>query len=442
MTITLTNTLTGKKEPLSTLQPGYVNLYVCGVTPYDYAHVGHGRCYVTFDLLLRLLRLSGYKVKYCRNFTDIEDKLLNRAQKELGDQSRYSEIAQKYIDAYHQDMKALACLNPDVEPLVTGTIPEIITFVEGLIAKGYAYQVDGDVYYRVSKFPRYGKLSKRTLDDLLAGARVEINEKKENPLDFALWKGEAEGTFWKSPWGYGRPGWHIECSAMASKHLAPHIDIHGGGMDLMFPHHENKIAQSEGLNGGTFSKLWVHNAFVRINQEKMSKSLGNFFTLQEIFMKFDPMVVRFCYLQHHYRSPLDFSEEELQVVEKSYRRLCKALDRAPCTYTEEELMSSDVMLKLMSFMQDDLNTVGALGVVFEHLDGDLFDLAVIRYFLQNVLGLSLEPLPEKTVQITPEIQVLLDKREAARVAKDWATADALRAQLVALGVEVQDKKKL
>jgi cysteinyl-tRNA synthetase len=269
--IALTNTLTGKKEPFVSLKEMAVNLYVCGITPYDYAHIGHGRVYVTFDILLRMLRLSGYQVTYCRNFTDIDDKLLQRAHKELGDKFRYPEVAQKYIDAYHEDVAALGCYDPEVEPRVTETIPQIIAFIEGLIKNGYAYQVEGDVYYRIMKCASYGKLSKRKTEDLLVGARVELNEKKENPLDFALWKGEEEGTFWKSPWGYGRPGWHIECSAMAAEYLAPHIDIHGGGMDLIFPHHENEIAQSEGLYGGTFSTFWMHNAFVRINQEKMSK---------------------------------------------------------------------------------------------------------------------------------------------------------------------------
>ena len=441
--LALTNTLTGKKEPFISLKKGAVNLYVCGITPYDYAHIGHGRVYVTFDVLLRLLRLSGYEVTYSRNFTDIDDKLLNRAQAELGDKFRYLEIAQKYIDAYHEDVAALGCYEPNSEPRVTETIPQIIAFVEGLIKNGYAYQVGGDVYYRVMKFASYGKLSKRKTEDLLVGARVELNEKKENPLDFALWKGEEEGTFWKSPWGYGRPGWHIECSAMAAEHLAPHIDIHGGGMDLIFPHHENEIAQSEGLYGGTFSTYWLHNAFVRINDEKMSKSLGNFFTLRDVFAQFDPMVVRFYYLQHHYRSPLDFSFEDLQSAEKAYRRLCRAFSGSTCPIqpTYEYGSASPLFQKIVDFVSDDLNTVGALGVVFEHLSDMKEELCSVKLFLQQILGLSLEPLPEKQVEMTEEIRSLIQERETARASKDWAQADRLRNQLLELGFEVQDTKK-
>ena len=442
--IALTNTLTGKKEPFVSLKEMAVSLYVCGITPYDYAHIGHGRVYVTFDILLRLLRLYGYDVTYCRNFTDIDDKLLHRAEKEFGDIFRYVEIAQRYIDAYHEDVAALGCYEPNSEPRVTETIPQIITLIEGLIKNGYAYQVGGDVYYRVMKFASYGKLSKRKTEDLLVGARVELNEKKENPLDFALWKGEQEGTFWKSPWGYGRPGWHIECSAMAAEHLAPHIDIHGGGMDLIFPHHENEIAQSEGLYGGTFSTYWLHNAFVRINQEKMSKSLGNFFTLREVFESFDPMVVRFYYLQHHYRSPLDFSFEDLQSAEKAYRRLCKAfsVSECPVQMTYEHGKVSPLFQKIVDFVSDDLNTVGALGVVFENLSDMKDELCSIKLFLQQVLGLSLELLPEKQVEMTEEIRVLIQERESARASKDWAQADALRDRLLELGYEVQDKRKI
>lgn len=442
--ITLTNTLTGKKEPLTVVQPRVVNLYVCGITPYDYAHVGHGRCYVTFDILVRTLRLMDYTVRYCRNFTDIDDKLLDRAQREWGDKFRFYEVAQKYMDAYHEDMQALSCLTPTVEPLVTQTIPEIITFVEALIKEGYAYHVDGDVYYRVKKFSGYGKLSKRNIADLQAGARVEINEKKEDPLDFALWKGEQEGTFWKSPWGYGRPGWHIECSAMARHHLGDHIDIHGGGMDLIFPHHENEIAQSEALVGEPFSTHWLHNAFVRIDQEKMSKSLGNFFTLRDVFKTFDPMVVRFYFLQHHYRSPLDFSFDDLQVAQKTYRKLCRffaSLADGQKEVTYQDVQHSPVFQKLVEFVCDDLNTVGALGVVFENLQETSSELLAIRFFLQKVLGLALEVLPEKHKEITSEMQFLIDQREAARAAKDWKLADTLRDQLTALGFEVQDKKK-
>lgn len=440
--ITVSNTLTNKKETFSPLDADHVKLYVCGITPYDFAHIGHGRCYITFDVLYRLLKTMYPKVTYCRNFTDVDDKLMARAEKELGDKLRYHEVAQRFMDAYTQDMQQLNCLVPDIQPLATGTIDQIIEITQKLIEKGLAYEVDGDVYYRVKKFKDYGKLSKRKLEDLIAGARVDINEKKEDPLDFALWKAEAEGTFWKSPWGYGRPGWHIECSAMAFKHLGQHIDIHAGGMDLIFPHHENEIAQSEGAYGADFARYWLHNAFVRIDKEKMSKSLGNFFTLRDVFQTFDPMVIRFYILQHHYHSPLDFSFDDIKASEKAYRRLCKtfATSMCPASFDDEHVQASPLVKELMRFVQDDLNTVGALGVVFENLTDLQEELCAVKLFLQNILGLTLKPLPEKTVEITPEIQALITEREQARLNKDWKKADQLRDKLVELGVDIQDKQ--
>ena len=441
--IAVTNTLSSKKEIFSPMDKSHVTLYVCGITPYDYAHIGHGRCYVTFDILYRLLKMQYQKISYCRNFTDIDDKLLDRAQREYGDKMRYQEIAQKYINAYHEDVQRLNCLPPTVEPLVTQTIPEIIAHVQALIDAGYAYAVDGDVYYRVTKCAHYGELSKRKLEDLQAGSRVEINDKKENPLDFALWKGEADGFFWKSPWGYGRPGWHIECSAMASKHLADHIDIHGGGMDLIFPHHENEIAQSEGVYGAPFARFWVHNAFVRIDKEKMSKSLGNFFTLRDVFDKYDPMVVRFYILQHHYRSPLDFSFEELTAAEKAYKRLCKAFAVSTCpiiSFKDEHVQDSEMVKELMRHLQDDLNTPAALGIIFEKLSVLQDELCVVKCFIQQILGLTLEPLKEEVVLITPEIQSMIDDRLQARLEKNWKRADEIRDELIQIGVEVNDSK--
>jgi cysteinyl-tRNA synthetase len=442
--LTLTSTLTGKKELFSTLrEDNSLTLYVCGITPYDYAHVGHGRCYVTFDVLYRILQQLEYAVTYCRNFTDIDDKLITKATKEYGDPLRYKDIAQRYINAYHEDMTALGCQSPAYEPRVTETIPEIIQFIKELIDTGHAYRVDGDVYFRITTFPEYGKLSKRSLDDLIAGARVQINEKKQDPLDFALWKSEPEGSYWQSPWGWGRPGWHIECSAMARKFLGDHIDIHGGGMDLIFPHHENEIAQSESLVGSPFARWWVHNAFVRINQEKMSKSLGNFFTLRDVFAQFDPMIVRYTILQHHYRSPLDFSFDELEAAKKSYQRLCKL-------FAGQEAADSQVITKftttvahsMMQMLCDDLNTPGMFGIVFENfkfIQENKEACQEVQLILQNILGLELELLPEKQVEITPEIQALIDQREQARQAKDWARADMLREQLREFGIEVSDK---
>lgn len=458
--LSLTTTITGKKKLFVPLHDYTVLMYVCGITPYDFAHVGHGRCYTTFDLLYRLLRSLGYQVKYCRNFTDIDDKLLNRAQRELGDAQRYPEIAQKYIAAYHEDMQKLHCLPPTFEPLVTHNIPQIIAMIEALVANGYAYVVGGNVYYRVKKFADYGKLSHRKLDDLKVGARVAISEEKEDPLDFALWKVEAENTFWQSPWGYGRPGWHIECSALALAYLGKAIDIHGGGMDLIFPHHENEIAQSEGMLGQEFARYWVHNAFVRIDKEKMSKSLGNFFTLRDVFAKFDPMVVRYYFLQHHYRSPLDFAWDDLEAAQKSYQRLCKVFAGAAMGWKAEERVPQEKLLfaelvqtltgqeqelvqNMINFLCDDLNTPGMFGVIFENLHtitaSNAFGQAVYQ-LLRGVLGLALEPLPEKQVEITPEIQQLLDERDAARKEKNWKRSDELRDQLKALGIDVQDRK--
>lgn len=441
----INNTLTNKKEPFKPIDPQHVTMYVCGITPYDDAHIGHGRVYVTFDILYRLLQNLGYQVRYCRNLTDIDDKILNKAQKQFGDRMRYADITEPVIEHYHEDMIALNCLPPDYEPRVTENIEPIIHFIEQLIAKEKAYTVNGDVYFRIRAFPSYGKLSKHKLEDLRAGARVEVDERKEDPLDFALWKSEQEGQFWKSPWGYGRPGWHIECSALALKYLGPQIDIHAGGLDLIFPHHENEIAQTEALTGKQFADYWMHNGFVQINQEKMSKSLGNFFTLRDIFKKYHPHVLRFYFINHHYKAPLEFSFDELDMVQKSYQRLARILgpvicDRAKSLKAQEK---SEIMKKMKEFVLDDLNTPGMLGILFENLDTiktNEQELCAVKLFLQEVLGMSCEPLPEEEVVITAEIQQLIEEREAARAAKDFKRADAIRDQLKAKGFEVQDKK--
>ena len=439
-----TNTLTNHKQEFIPLEQQKIRLYVCGVTPYDDAHIGHGRCYVTFDLLYRLLIFLEYDVTYVRNFTDIDDKLLKKAEKEFNDQLRYSEIANRYIDRYHEDMSNLNCLTPTHEPRVTETISEIITFIQGLIENGIAYQVGGDVYYHVRAFKDYGKLSKRDIDDLKAGARVEINEYKKDPLDFALWKGEHYGTFFESPWGYGRPGWHIECSAMAHKFLGKHIDIHAGGMDLIFPHHENEVAQSEGLFGPKFANYWLHNAFVRIDKEKMSKSLGNFFTLREVFQKIDPMIMRFYFLSHHYRAPLDFSFDDLSVARTTYQRLARALDiKSRKKMSNTESINSHIVRDMLVMLMDDLNTPGMFGILHEHLatlKEDVSQRSAVVHFLGIVLGLSFELLPEQSIEITPEIQLLIDEREQARALQDYKKADILRAKLRELGFEVKDTK--
>ncbi len=441
--INLYNTITSKKETITVRDGKALLLYVCGITPYDYAHIGHGRCYVVFDVLYRLAKFHKLPIVYCRNFTDIDDKLLHKAHEEFGDKYRYVEIAQRYINAYLEDMEQLGCTFPDHQPRVTHVIPDIIAFIELLIKKDAAYVVDGDVYFRVSSYKPYGTLAKKNLDELQSGARVQVNEKKENPLDFVLWKGEPQGTFWKSPWGAGRPGWHTECCVMAEKYLGDAtIDIHGGGMDLMFPHHENERAQAEIAFEKTFSKEWMHIAFVRIDKEKMSKSLGNFFTLRQVFNAFDPMVVRFYLLNHHYRSPLDFSFHDLEVAEKTYRRLCTFFSQKNCPVTAASLSQheSPIIKQMLRFLDDDLNTVGLWGVLFENLDtlGDEF--CTIKSFIQNVLGLSLEPLMPKIICITPEIQALMNERSVARADKDFKRADEIRDQLRTLGVDVNDGK--
>ncbi len=433
-----TNTLTGKKEEF--ILGKQLKMYVCGVTPYDDAHIGHGRCYVAFDLLYRTLQFFGTDVTYCRNFTDIDDKTMHRAEKEFGDRLRFHEIADRYIKNFHQDIAKLNCLSPQHEPRVTDNIPQIIDFIQKLIDKGDAYQSGNDVYFSIEKFPEYGKLSKQKIDDLHAGARVDICDKKNNPLDFALWKGEPEGEFWKSPWGYGRPGWHIECSVLAYLNLGEHIDIHGGGLDLIFPHHENEIAQSESLLGAPFSRMWMHNGMVNSNKEKMSKSLGNFFILRDVYKHFDPMVLRYYFLTHHYRMPIEFSFEGLTSAQKSYERLIRL-----CAQSTEynSNYTSDVIHRMNLFLQDDLNTPGLLGVIFENITEiaqNAHELAAVKNILINVLGLSLQSLPENTVELTPEIESLIVERNKARREKNWKRADELRDQLKSLGVDVHDGK--
>jgi len=439
--LTISNTETGKKEVFNPIDLHHVTMYVCGITPYDDAHIGHGRCYVSFDVLYRVLKSLGYDVRYCRNLTDIDDKILNKAEKDFGDKMRYALVTEPVVERFREDMSALNCLPPDYEPRVTENIESIINFVKKLVEQDKAYVSNGDVYFRIRSFPQYGKLSKHKLDDLRAGSRVDVSEKKEDPLDFALWKSEQAGTFWKSPWGYGRPGWHIECSALASKYLAEEIDIHAGGQDLIFPHHENEIAQTEALTGKPFAKYWVHNGFVRINKEKMSKSLGNFFTLRQVFEKYNPMVIRFYFLNHHYRAPLDFAFEDIDSVQKSYYRLAKIFADVDCAKVETK--GSVIVERMHEILLDDLNTPGMLGVLFESLDkikNDVSELCAVKKFLEENVGLTFVKQPEIEIEITPEIAQLIEARDQARAAKDWARADALRDQLRDLGFNVQDRK--
>lgn len=436
--------MTQKKEPFSSQETEKVKMYVCGITPYDYAHIGHGRCYVIFDLVYRLLQFSGYQVTYARNFTDIDDKLIKRAELELGDPKKFSEIANRFIKAFGRDMEKLNCIRPHYEPRVTEVIDKIIVFIQKLIEKDYAYVSDGSVYYRVEKFKNYGKLSKQSIKDLESGARIQIDEDKENPLDFALWKKD-EVVGYQSPWGHGRPGWHIECSVMSDDIFKGPLDIHGGGMDLMFPHHENEIAQSEALYDSKFVNYWLHNAFVRINKEKMSKSLGNFLTLHELMEKYDPMVMRFYYLKHHYRNPLDFSYQDLNAAQVAYKKIVNFFqDVSEKSVHDISLVKNNFVVEAMTeALFDDLNTSAVFGILFEKMEvlkNDSYAKSLVKYFIVNVLGLTLAPILEKSVEITPQIQKLLEDREQARLEKNWKLADEIRDQLQKLGIEIQDKK--
>ncbi|MFZ5907531.1 MAG: cysteine--tRNA ligase [Nitrospirota bacterium] len=471
------NTLTGQKEVFAPLVPGRVSMYACGVTVYDYCHIGHARSAIVFDVIRRYLHYKGYQVVYVRNFTDIDDKIISRAREEG---VAWDVIAQKYTEAYYEDMDMLGVGRADVEPKATEHIKEMIEIIQGLIGKGIAYVSDGSVYFAVEKFPSYGKLSKRDMNELLAGARVDIDKNKKNPLDFALWKNSKEGEpFWESPWGLGRPGWHIECSAMSLKHLGESFDIHGGGADLLFPHHENEIAQSEAFTGNPFAKYWVHNGFITIDREKMSKSLGNFFTIREVLDKFDPEVLRFFLLSTHYRSPIEFSDEQLREAENSIdryyttavrihdfleqnRSVSGQLSRAGKSYSELLTVFKE---KFEAAMDDDFNTALALGHIFElirecnrFLDSrpsgkDAGDLmlktqellkltgTVLNIFTRTPLAWYRSLMQVKKISLSEEnILEQIGKRQAARNLKDWQTADIIRRDLEGKGVLLEDKK--
>ena len=443
------NTLTGKKEPFRTLEPGRVRMYVCGVTPYDECHLGHARCYVFFDTVRRHFLRSGFKVAYIQNFTDIDDKIIARANK-LGQDPK--QVADRYIEDYHLRMGQLGILPADAYPRVTGVLPDIVKFIGRLVERGFAYPMDGDVFYSVRKFPPYGRLSKRTLDEMESGARVEVDERKKDPLDFALWKKAKPGEpAWDSPWGPGRPGWHIECSVMSINHLGETFDLHGGGQDLIFPHHENEVAQSEGATGKPFANYWLHNGFVTVNREKMSKSLGNFFTLREIFDKFEPAVVRFFLLSRHYRTPLDFSDDLLQQARSAWHGILDADFMAGFLLDGRPAASATVPETAAEFkaaMDNDFNSEEALAAVFrlknrmtEKIKSrDLDWLAAARRTLRELCseGLGL-PLPadlpaEKAVALRSK----LAERDAARKSKDWPGADRLRKELDESGYLIED----
>ena len=445
------NTLTRTKEEFRPIEPGHVRMYVCGMTVYDYCHLGHARVLVAFDVVARYLRSLGYRMTYVRNVTDIDDKIIARANENGED---FSALTRRFTGYMHEDCRALGVLDPDMEPRATQYIEPIVSMVERLIEDGAAYcGANGDVYYDVSTFPAYGTLSDRRIEDLRSGARVEIDEAKDDPLDFVLWKSSKPGEpSWDSPWGPGRPGWHIECSAMSTVCLGDHFDIHGGGMDLQFPHHENEIAQSEAATGGKFVNVWMHNGFVRIDDEKMSKSLGNFFTVRAVLERYPAEAVRFFMLSSHYRSPLNYSEDHLRQADSAVRRLYTALRGLGG-------LSSDPdeywRVRFRAAMDDDFNTPEALSVLFDlareinrtrESDAErAHTLAGTLRVLGAVLGL-LDAEPEaylrgESVGDGPsggEIEAMIAKRAEARARKDWAEADRWRDSLAAAGIVLED----
>ncbi|TSA00607.1 MAG: cysteine--tRNA ligase [Deltaproteobacteria bacterium] len=473
MTISVFNTMGSRKEPFVPLSTGKVRMYVCGVTVYDLCHIGHARANVAFDIIVRYLRHTGYDVTYIRNFTDIDDKILRRAAEEGSD---YLAVSTKYIRAFHDDFDRLGLLRPDVEPKATEHIPEIVALIAHLVGEGKAYEVGGDVYYSVKGFPGYGKLSGKNVEDLRAGARVDVDERKNDPLDFALWKASKPGEpAWESPWGPGRPGWHIECSAMSMKHLGETFDIHGGGKDLVFPHHENEIAQSEAATGKPFARYWLHNGFVNVNNEKMSKSLGNFFTLRDVLAQVKPEVLRFFLASSHYRSPIDYSDQSLTEARAGLDRLyrvrekaeaCRAAGAAPSQIPSGEdaapLLSAPA--RFGEAMDDDFNTAAALGHLFDairalnrlapaepSLERERAGIFLAGYELLDplfgVLGLLRAPSAEHFQGAgvagrmgEGEILAGIEARRAARAAKQYAEADRIRKELDAAGVLLEDGK--
>ncbi|WP_396642512.1 cysteine--tRNA ligase [Methylomonas sp. 2B] len=440
------NTLTRSKQEFIPREPGKVGMYVCGMTVYDYCHIGHARVMVVFDTVARYLRHAGYQLTYVRNVTDIDDKIIQRAN-ENGE--AFTELTERFIAAMHEDERALAVLPPDIEPRATQSIADIIRMTETLIAKEYAYVGgNGDVFYAVSRFDGYGKLSGKNIEDLNVGERVDVDAAKRDPLDFVLWKmAKPDEPAWESPWGMGRPGWHIECSAMSTCCLGNHFDIHGGGMDLQFPHHENEIAQSEGATGQPFVNYWMHNGFVRINEEKMSKSLGNFFTVREVLKQYRPEVIRFFILSSHYRSPLNYADEQLDEAGTALTRLYTALRGVEIADID---INADYRLRFEQAMDDDFNTPVALAVLFD-LARELnktehkAQLATTLKRLAGILGL-LQDDPDDFLKggsgadglSEADIESLIADRKVAKTNKDWARADAIRDRLKSSGVILED----
>ncbi|AEG02304.1 cysteinyl-tRNA synthetase [Methylomonas methanica MC09] len=440
------NTLTRSKQEFIPRQPGKVGMYVCGMTVYDYCHIGHARVMVVFDTVARYLRHAGYQLTYVRNVTDIDDKIIQRANENGED---FAALTERFIEAMHEDERALAVLPPDIEPKATQSIADIINMIAALIGREYAYVgANGDVFYAVNRFQGYGKLSGKNIEDLNAGERVDVDNAKRDPLDFVLWKMAKPGEpYWESPWGHGRPGWHIECSAMSTCCLGNHFDIHGGGMDLQFPHHENEIAQSEGATGEPFVNYWMHNGFVRVNEEKMSKSLGNFFTVRDVLKQYRPEVIRFFILSSHYRSPLNYSDEQLDDAGVALTRLYTALRGVDIVDVE---IDADYKQRFEQAMDDDFNTPVALAVLFDlarelNKADDKTVLAATLKQLAGLLGL-LQDDPDGFLKggagseslAEAAIEQLIAARKAAKANKDWAQADAIRDQLKGQGIVLED----
>ena len=455
MSIKIYNTLTQKKENFVPLEEGKVKMYVCGPTVYNYIHIGNARPAIVFDTVRRYLEYRGYEVTYVSNFTDVDDKLLNAAKQTGTDMFT---LAERFIKAYMDDIRALGCKKATFHPRVTENMDEIIAFIEDLISKGFAYEADGDVYFKTRKFSEYGKLSHQSIDDLKLGARIEIGEKKEDPLDFALWKKAKPGeVYWESPWGKGRPGWHIECSAMAKKYLGETIDIHAGGQDLAFPHHENEIAQTESLTEKPFANYWMHNGYININSEKMSKSIGNVILVKDMLQQHDPQVFRFFMLSVHYRHPINYSDELMNDAKAGWNRLKTAYENLH--YRREDASTSltdhaerlaeikKLKVRFIEEMDDDFNTANAITVLFDlaksanlYLREDEVSKEVIDHYIKTfdelfgVLGLN----PEEEEILDEEIERLIEERNEARKRRDFATADKIRDQLQKMNIILED----
>lgn len=453
----LYNTMTRKKEEFVPLHENEVRMYCCGPTVYNYFHIGNARPFIIFDTFRRYLEYKGYKVTYVQNFTDIDDKMIQKANEEG---ITVAELAERFIEEYFKDADALGIKRASYHPRATDHIEDIIQFIEKLIEKGYAYEVDGDVYFDTTAYEDYGKLSKQNLEELEAGARIQPGEKKKNPMDFALWKAQKPGEpAWDSPWGKGRPGWHIECSVMATKYLGETIDIHAGGQDLTFPHHENEIAQTEALTGKPFARYWLHNGYINVDNRKMSKSLGNFFTVRDISREYDLEVVRLFMLSAHYRNPVNFSHELLDQAKSALERLYNAknnLDHLLRQTQDRELTQQEHKLydemdgyikKFEEAMEDDINTADAVAVIFDlvrdantHLNGESSKKLVEKVYdvfntLTNILGIVQK---KQEMTLDEEIEALIEKRQQARAAKDWATADKIRDDLRKRGIILED----